>query len=169
MKVNLSKPSPELKKLSYFVGTWLTQGTIAPGPWGAGGKFRWAESTKWMTGGFFLVGHWNFIMPADMGGDGEELFVIGLDTRNGVYTFDAFSSQGLHQISKGTCVGDTWTWTSDGLQDGRPVEQKMTMRILSGTSYLLKFEISFDSKTWMTFMEGKARKQKARAQRRSAK
>jgi len=168
MKARVPKPSPEVKKLAYFVGTWKTHGTIAPGPWGAGGEFSWTETTKWMTGRFFLVGHWNFKMPADLGGDGEELFVIGFDASQSVYTFNAFSSQGLHQISKGTCIGRTWTWTSDGVQDGRPVQQKMTMRILSRATYLLKFEISSDGTTWMTFMEGKARKQKARTRRRSA-
>ena len=134
------------------------RGTIAPGPWGDGGKFSWKETTKWMTGRFFLVGHWNFNMPADMGGDGEELFVLGFDSSHGVYTFDAFSSQGLRQISKGTCTGDTWTWTSDGFQGRSPAQQKMTMRIISRTSYILMFAVSMDGKTWLPFMEGKARK-----------
>ena len=158
MRASIPKPSRELKKLGYFVGTWITQGTIAPGPWGAGGRFSWKETTNWMTGRFFLVGHWNFKMPANMGGDGEEFFVIGFDTSQSVYTFDAFNSQGLHQISTGTCVGRTWTWTSDGFQAGRRVQQKMTMRILSRTSYTLAFEVSIDGETWLPFMEGKARK-----------
>jgi hypothetical protein len=100
MKIRKPEPVPEIKKLGYFVGNWSTFGTITPGPWGPGGKFCWTETTNWMTGRFFLVGHWDFQMPAKMGGDGEELFVIGYDTRRNVYTFDAFSSQGLHQVSK---------------------------------------------------------------------
>lgn len=162
MRINGSKPSPELKKLGYFVGTWITRGAIAPGPWGDGGKFSWKETTKWMTGRFFLVGHWNFNMPADLGGCGEEFFVIGFDTRQSVYTFDAFSSQGRHQISTGTSSADTWTWTSDGFLDGRRVQQKMTMRILSRTSYTLTFAVSMDGTTWLPFMQGKAKKKKAR-------
>ena|SRR5579864_1969337 len=158
MRIKVPKPSPELEKLDYFVGTWIMQGTITPGPWGDGGKFSWREPTKWMTGRYFLVGHWNFKMPVDMGGDGEELFVIGFDTRRNVYTFDAFSSQGLHQISKGTCSGDTWTWNSNGFQGGRPVQQKMTMRILSRTRYTLAFEVPTNGKTWLPFMQGNARK-----------
>jgi len=160
MKIRVPKPCPELKKLGYFVGKWITHGTIAPGPWGAGGRFSWRETTKWMAGKFFLVGHWDFKMPAEMGGNGKELFLIGYDTRDGVYTFDAFSSQGLHQVSKGTCTGDTWTWTSEGLQDGRPVQQKMTMQTFSCTSYTLAFEVSMDGATWLPFMEGKATKKK---------
>ena len=153
-----ARPAPEVAKLDYFVGKWITKGTIPPGPWGAGGGFGWTETTKWMTGNFFVVGHWDFQMPAELGGDGEEIFVMGYDANSRVYTFDAFSSQGLHQVSKGTLRDDTWTWTSESIQSGKPVQQKMTMQALSSTAYNLKFELSSDGETWMTFMQGKATK-----------
>jgi hypothetical protein len=140
------------------VGKWATKGTILPGPWGAGGEFSWTEITEWMIGNFFLVGHWDFQMPSELGGDGEEIFVMGYDSNRSVYTFDAFSSQGLHQVSKGTLSDDTWLWTSESIQNGKPVQQKMTMQMLSPSSYSLKFELSSDGATWMTFMEGKATK-----------
>src|SRR5580704_2323068 len=50
------KPGPELKKLDYFVGTWTAEGTIAPGPWGAGGKFSSTDTMEWMPGNFFVEG-----------------------------------------------------------------------------------------------------------------
>jgi hypothetical protein len=153
-----AKPAPEVAKLGYFVGKWATKGTILPGPWGSGGDFRWTETTEWMSGNFFVVGHWDFQMPDELGGHGEELFVMGYDANRNVYSFDAFSSQGLHQVSKGTLSGDLWTWTSESIQNGKPVQQKMTMEILSPSSYNLKFELSSDGATWMTFMEGKATK-----------
>jgi len=34
----------------------------------------------------------------------------------------------------------------------------LTMKIVSPTSYNMKFEISIDGKSWTTFMEGKATK-----------
>ncbi len=149
-------PAPEVAKLGYFVGKWTTRGTILPGPWGAGGEFSWTESTEWMTGNFFVIGHWDFQMPAELGGDGKEIFIMGYDTNRRVYSFDAFSSQGLHQVSKGTLSDDTWLWTSESIQGGKPVQQKMTMQVLSPSSYNLKFELSMDGAEWMTFMEGKA-------------
>ena len=152
----VARPAPEVAKLGYFVGKWATKGTILSGPWGTGGDFSWTETTEWMSGNFFVVGHWDFHMPAELGGDGEELFVMGYDAARSVYSFDAFSSQGLHQVSKGTLSGDLWTWTSESIQNGKPVQQKMTMQILSPTSYSLKFELSSDGAKWMTFMEGKA-------------
>ncbi len=160
MNARAVKPHPEAKKLGYFVGKWTTKGAILPGPWGPGGNFSWTETTKWMTGRFFVIGRWHFKMPAALGGDGEEIFIMGYDANLNEYTFDAFSSQGLHQVSKGTIIGDTWTWNSRGVQpvEGRMqiVRQKMTMQILSRRSYLLKFEISTDGASWRTFMEGKA-------------
>ena len=156
-----TKPAPEVAKLDYFVGTWTVDGTIFPGAWGEGGNFGWTDKTEWMAGRFFVVGHWDFTMPAELGGDGEELFVMGYDTRHNVYTFDAFSSQGLHQVSKGRLDGDTWTWDSEAMQadaQGKEnaVKQKMTMTMLSATRYTLKFEISNDGGNWTTFMEGTA-------------
>lgn len=152
------KPGPEVKKLDYFVGSWTTEGMVGQGPWGAGGKFTWSETTEWMTGNFFVVGHSDFKMPAEVGGDGKETTYMGYDTDQNVYTFDAFSSQGRHQVSKGTFSGDTWTWTSEASYEGTDIKQKMTMKVVSPTSYSMKFEISMDGTTWMTFMEGKATK-----------
>jgi Protein of unknown function (DUF1579) len=152
------KPAPEVSKLDYFVGRWIVGGTIFPGPWGAGGKFGWTDTTEWMAGEFFVVGHWYFTMPAELGGDGEELFVMGYDASRSVYTFDAFSSQGLHQVSTGRIDGDTWIWDSEGIQANTLVKQRMIMKMLSPTRYTLKLEISSDDASWMTFMEGTATK-----------
>ncbi len=111
-----------------------------------------------MTGNFFVIGHWDFTMPHDLGGDGEEIFVMGYDARQSVYTFDAFSSQGLHQVSKGTLADDTWTWMSEAFSGGQAMQQKMTMKVVSAKNYKLKFELSTDGVNWTTFMEGEAKK-----------
>lgn len=157
MKISVFKPGPEVKKLGCFIGKWTTTGTISPGPWGAGGKFSWSEVTEWMAGNFFVVGRWDFKMPRHLGGNGKEIFVMGYDTDRGVYTFNAFSSQGRHQVSQGTVSGDTWTWTSEAIYDGEKVQQKLTMKILSPKAYTQKFEICMDG-TWMTFMDGQTTK-----------
>jgi hypothetical protein len=163
-----AKPGPEVKKLDYFVGTWATEGTVAPGPWGTGGKFSSTNTTEWMSGDFFVIGHADFKMPPEIGGEGKEVVLMGYDTTQNVYTYDGFGSQGRRESSKGTVSGDTWTWTSESVQNGKPVQQKMTMRSRSPGSYTLKFEISSDGKTWMTFLEGKATKQQGSKPRRSS-
>jgi hypothetical protein len=157
--MNAQKPAAEVAKLEYFVGNWMVEGTIFPGPWGTGGRFGWTDKTEWMAGRFFVVGHWDFTTPAELGGNGEELFVMGYDKRLRTYTFNAFSSQGLHQVSRGRLDGDTWIWDSEGVQNDAQgkeslAKQKMTMKVLSPTRYTLKFEISGDGLAWATFMEG---------------
>jgi hypothetical protein len=152
------QPGPELKKLDYFVGTWTTEGTIAQGPWGTGGKFSATGTSEWMPGNFFLQSHSEVKMPPEVGGETKDLTVMGFDTQQNVYTHDAFGSQGRHESSKGTLAGDTWTWNSSANYGGMDIQQKMTIKTLTPTSYSVKFEISMDGKTWMPFMEGKATK-----------
>jgi len=152
------KPGPETKKLEYFLGTWTTEGTVAQGPWGMGGKFTSTDTTEWMDGNYFVMSHSDFKMPPELGGDGKETSVMGYDTEQNTYFYEGFNSQGRHESSKGTVSGDTWTWTSEANYDGQDVKQRSTMKILSPTSFNMKFEVSMDGTTWNTFMEGKATK-----------
>jgi Protein of unknown function (DUF1579) len=152
------KPGAEVKKLDYFVGTWTTEGTVSQGPWGAGGKFSVTETAEWMPGDFFVQGHGDFKMPAEVGGEGKGVSFLGYDTDENVYTRDEFNSQGRREVSKGTVTGDTWMWTSTQTYGGQEIKQKMTLKILTPASYSMKFEISIDGTNWMTFMEGKATK-----------
>jgi hypothetical protein len=158
MEITVLKPSPEVAKLGYFVGSWIVKGTIPPGSWGPGGPFSWTDKTEWLAGNFFVVGHWDFKMPADLGGDGQEIFVMGYDLQHKVYTFDAFSSQGRHVQSTGKVADDTWVWESEAAYEEKKVKQRYTTRTLSADRYEVKFEICEDRKTWMTFMEGTATK-----------
>jgi hypothetical protein len=153
-----SKPGAEVKKIEYFLGTWTTEGMIAPGPWGAGGKFSSTDTTEWMPGGFFLVGHNNFKMPVEIGGEGTATSFMGYDAEANQYTFDEFNSQGRRETSKGTLSGDTWTWTSSQVYAGQDIKQKLTIKTLTPASYNMKFEISMDGTTWTTFMDGKSTK-----------
>lgn len=98
-------------------------------------------------------------MPPEIGGDGKAVSFMGYDVERNRYTFDEFNSQGHRENSTGTVSGDIWTWTSSATYGGQDVDRKMTMKVLSPDSYSFKFEISLEgSKTWMTFMEGKATK-----------
>jgi len=155
---NLPQPGPEAKRLDYFVGSWKTEGTIAPGPWGTGGKFSWNDTMEWMSGNFFVVGHSDFKMPSELGGEGKEISLWGYDTNQNLYTYDVFNSLGTREAFTGTFKGDTWTWTGEATYDGQDIKHRMTMKILSPTSYSMKFELSMDGTTWLPFMEGTATK-----------
>lgn len=151
-------PGPEVKKLDYFVGSWSLECTIAQGPWGMGGKFTSSSTNEWMPGNFFVQGHNEFKMPPELGGEGKGVMLTGYDTDRNTYTYDVYNSQGRRELWKGTLSGDTWTWTGSQTYAGQEFQQRMTMKVVSPTSYNVKYEISMDGKDWMTFMEGKATK-----------
>jgi hypothetical protein len=149
-------PGPEVRRLDYFVGTWAVEGTIAPGPWGAGGKFSSTDTSEWMAGKFFVEGHSDYKMPPELGGDGKAVSYMGYDADENLYTYNEFNSQGRRENSRGTVSADTWTWTSTQNNGGQEIKQKMTIKVLTAASYSLKFEVSTDGTNWMPFMEAKA-------------
>jgi hypothetical protein len=151
-------PGPEVKKLEYFVGTWASEGTIAQGPWGMGGKFTATSTGEWLPGNFFVQSKSESQMPPEIGGDNKAIMIMGYDTQQNTYTSDRYSSLGQHESSKGTLAGDTWTWSSTSNYGGMEIQGRMTIKTLSPSSYTLKYEISMDGKNWMPFMEGKATK-----------
>lgn len=151
-------PGPEVKKLDCFVGTWTTDGMIAQGPWGAGGKFTANTTTEWLPGSFFLQSKTDSQMPPEIGGDSKAVMIMGYDTQRNTYTSDRYSSLGQHESSTGTLSGDTWTWTSSSNYGGMEIQGKMTIKILSSTSHTMKYEVSMDGKNWMPFMDGKVTK-----------
>lgn len=152
-------PAPELKKLDYFIGTWNIDATIGPGPWGAGGKFTATGTDEWLKGNFFIVGHDDFSLPAEMGGSGTAVTIMSYDPDKKVYTEERYDSNGQHQKSSGTVNGDIWTWTSENNYGGMTIQGRLTIKVVSPTSYTTKYEVSADGgATWMPFWDGKATK-----------
>ncbi len=149
------KPAPELKKISYFVGNWTSEGDMKAGPMGPGGKVTIHEEAKWMDGGFFVVLHSSF--KSGMG-DGTGISLMGYDAQDDVYTYDEFNSMGEAVHSKGNVEGDTWTWINEMKMGPQTVKARFTQKILSPTSYSFKFEMSPDGTTWNLIMDGKATK-----------
>jgi Protein of unknown function (DUF1579) len=155
-QMGMPAPAPELKKLDFLSGNWAAEGTMNPVPGMPGGKFTMTTHAEWMEGNYFLVEH----SDGDLGpmGKMKELAVMGYDPDRKVYTYNAFNSGGQVESSSGTVDGDTWTWLSDEHMNGMTFKGRFTMKVLSPTSYTMKFEMSQDGTNWMTGMEGKATK-----------
>ena len=150
-----SGPAPELKKLDFMSGDWTAEGTTNS-PGSAPGKFTQTSHAEWLEGNYFLVAH----NEGDYGamGKAKELAVMGYDPHRKVYTYHAFSSVGEAGDSTGTVDGDTWIWTSNEQMGGTTMKGRYTMKVLSPTSYTMKYELSQDGTSWITAMEGKATK-----------
>jgi Protein of unknown function (DUF1579) len=150
-------PAPELKKLDFMAGDWAAEGTMTMGPPGSPTS-KWTTTThaEWMQGNFFLVE--NSDMDLGPMGKAKEVAYLGYDPDKKMYTYRAFSSMGEAEDSTGSVDGDTWTWTSNEHMNGMTMKGRFTMKVLSPTSYTMKFELSQDGTNWMTGMEGKATK-----------
>ncbi len=152
----MPQPAPELKKLDYFVGTWKTDADMKPSSYGPGGKVTGTDRIQWMEGNFFVVIHTQFQGAT---GTGVELAVMGYDPARKVYTFSSYNSAGEHETATGSVEGDTWSWNSDQTTSAGGMRWRYTQKMLSPTTYAIKFEMTLNGSTWSTAMEGKATKQ----------
>lgn len=151
----MPKPAPEVSKLDYLAGDWISEGDMKPGPMGPGGKITSTDQVKWMEGKFFIVMDSKFKGAM---GDGTALAVMGFDPDKKVYTYNEFNSMGQVNHSEGTITGDTWNWTSDENMGGQTFKGRYTMKVLSPTAYSFKYEVSQDGANWTTVMDGKSTK-----------
>jgi hypothetical protein len=149
------KPAPELSKLDYFAGNWISGGDMKPGPMGPGGKFSSTDEVHWMEGKFFLVLNSKFTGAM---GDGSSISIMGYDPERKVYTYNEYDSMGQAEKSTGTLEGDTWTFNSDENFGGQMMKGRFTMKVQSPTAYTYKFELSKDGAEWTPVMDGKATK-----------
>jgi hypothetical protein len=156
-QMSLPKPGPEHKKLDYFIGHWTCDGDTKPGPMGPGGKMTLSEDNKWMEGGYFVVMHSEF--KSGSMGSGTGIAFLGYDADEKKYTYNEFNSMGEATYSKGTVDGDAWTWIGD-MKMNPPGRGRFSEKILSPTSYTIKFEMSSDASNWVLFMDGKCTKNK---------
>jgi hypothetical protein len=138
------KPGPEVERLAYFVGNWNEVGKSTAH--GMEGPVSSTQSWEWTAGGFFLEGHSNNKSPA---GDFSIMAVLGYDPETKTYTYNAFDSWGEQIMAKGSVSGDTWTWITQSMMQGKPIETRLTEKELSKTQYTLKYESSMDGgNTW---------------------
>ncbi len=153
----MPKPTAEHQRLHYFVGEWKNEGNMKPSPWGPGGKFTGTDHDI-MLGDFFLVLHTDGTSPM---GAMKGVAVMGYDPKEKVYTYDGFDSMGMHELSKGTISGKTWTWFSPE-QDmgGKKVKGRFVLTEVSPTSYTYTYDSSIDGGAWTNVMDGKATKVK---------
>ncbi len=151
----MPKPAPELSKLEYFAGNWISDADLKPSPMGPGGKMTSSDDVHWMEGKFFLVLHSKFKGAM---GDGSSLSIMGYDPEHKVYTYTEYNSMGQVEHSTGTLDGNTWTFTSDENFNGQMMKGRFTMNTASPKEYTYKYEMSKDGTDWTTIMEGKSTK-----------
>ncbi len=152
----MPKPGPEQQRLHYFVGDWKSEGDMKPSPFGPAGKFTSTDHSQ-MLGDFFVVIHSDGQGPM---GPTKELATMAYDPKEKVYTYDMYDSMGMHEVSKGTVAGDTWTWNTEEEIGGKPIKGRFIIKEVSPTSYTYKYDMLGEGGSWTTLMEGKSTKTK---------
>ena len=143
------KPGPEVKRLAYFVGNWKEEGKSTAH--GMTGPVSSTQKWEWVSGGFFIVGHSDNKSPA---GDFKIMAVLGYDPETKMYTYNAFDSWGELITAKGNVSGNTWTWITETMMQGKPMKTRLTEKEVSKTQYTLKYESSTDGgDTWTSDLE----------------
>ena len=148
-----AEPGPEVKKLDYFAGTWKGEGTIPPGPWGAGGKYSVTHTQQWLAGRFFLLCHSDIKMPPELGGGSTSDGFTGYDNDKKQYISIGVDSRGGHGETHGTLNDDTWTWTDTATYNGKEMHQRETNQMLSADKYRAIFAVSDDGIKWTVMMD----------------
>ena len=149
-----SKPSPELEKQSFFVGTWKLKGTMKPSPFTHGGEnFESTEHLEWMPGGFFLLAHSYSAEKL------AEVTVIGYDPKDKSFTHTSFTSSGQTEFWRGVAENDTWIWTKEETVNGKALTERLTVKKTSPNSYSFAQEMKIAGGDWVTVAEGTGTKQ----------
>jgi hypothetical protein len=143
------RPGPEVKRLAYFLGNWKEEGKSTAH--GMEGPVSSTQKWEWVSGGFFIVGHSDNKSPM---GNFKIMVVRGYDPASKMYTLNAYDSWGEVITAEGTVSGDTWTWTSEMMMEGKSMKSRVTEKEVSKTQYTLKYESSTDGgSTWISGME----------------
>jgi hypothetical protein len=103
----MPRPSPELRRLDFLVGSWRSEGTLEPGAMGAAGTLSGTETFAWLPGGFFLTRCWHGTY--DAGGTtvldaGYEFF--DFDPVAGTFRSHFFCSLGPYDATNSKYHGD---------------------------------------------------------------
>jgi hypothetical protein len=107
-KQEMPKPSLEHQSLGAFVGNWIFEGELKPGPMGPGGKMTATNRIEWAPGKFFVQRSYQGKSPM---GEMQGLEILAYDGAKKIYTFNAFDSLGNMASGTMTVKGNTWTTT----------------------------------------------------------
>lgn len=156
--------SPEMKKLTVFVGEWTYEGEqvdppIAGLPFGPAGKFSGKFTTRFVLDGSFQESKWQDEVPSVTSG----INITGYDAGAKKYVVNGHISDGSRSVRTATLDGRIWTSNSTmTTRKGEKVLVKSVTKYSSDwASYSSTVELSVDEgKTWKHWYREEGRKLK---------
>lgn len=153
----MPEPTEGHKALEMFVGHWMGQGQMAPGPYGPGGPAQWKEECSWF-------GDTQFHVVCHSKGEGpigpiRGLGIMGYDAANDVYKHYGIDSTGWMGDSKGRREGDTWTFEGQEVLEGKTYYNRYSVTMESPSKVSFSWSMSEDGESWAEMMTGSSEKQ----------
>ncbi len=145
-------PSPEVKKLGVFVGSWMGEGKMVTTPFSPGGVAQSTMTCKWYQGGYHLV------CDAEDSGPAGKNFghsIYGYDSEKKQYFTYGIESSGFAGPGGAAVDGSTWMFDAKTAMAGKPVWYRTAIKFASPKELSWKSEYSEDGKTWKPQGEGK--------------
>lgn len=151
------QPSPEQKKLGYFVGSWKTEGTVHENPFMPAGKFSSTDQCAWFEGGYAVVCHSEATGPM---GPSKGIGIMGWSSEEKVYTYYGLDSSpmAMTTVPRGKVSGGDWVYDDEMTMNGKKLKNRYSMKEVSATEYTFRWQTADDKGEWSTVMEGTCRK-----------
>jgi len=143
------KPGSRLKKLSFLIGKWHTEGEILQRVANSSKEIRGMDTYEWISAGFFILHRVDVFMGNERT---EAIEIIGYDENRKSYFMKSFDSHGESIIMYADLV------QAGVLKFG---DDKMRANLTfnkNGNSMLAKWELSENGKTWKPWMVLKLKK-----------
>jgi hypothetical protein len=157
MQHEMPKPSAEHQRLlAAMTGSWTSEETIFPSPWGPGGKRTGRAESRAACDGFFAVTDYEQMTEGKVSYRGHGVY--GYDGTKKCWSMHWFDSMGgmpAHLVW-GNWEGDTLTFA---ISDERG-HHRYVYAFQKDGSYVFAIGASQDGKVWKTFMEGKFTRRK---------
>lgn len=150
-------PSPEQKRLGYFVGKWHAEGEVKPNAFMPAGKMISEDSCTWFAGEYAVVCRSKGTTPM---GPGEGLAIMGYSAEEGVYTYYAVdnSPMSMTSVPRGKVTGADWVYDDEAKMGGKVVKSRYTVHQQSPTAYTFAWEVLGDDGSWKMVVEGRSTK-----------
>jgi hypothetical protein len=146
-------PSPEHKKLGFWIGTWKVEAEGKETPLWPAGKYNATLTAEWFEREFHVICRYKWTGAM---GDYSGLEILGYDAGAGEYYDYSIDGYGSGMVFKGTPKDNIWTYVADMKSEGKPIKFRWTVKNESPGLISWKSEISIEGGPWILGGEAKA-------------
>ncbi|HMJ47423.1 MAG TPA: DUF1579 family protein [Ferruginibacter sp.] len=145
---SIKKAPSQLKKLSFLIGKWHTEGLILQDVPDSSNEIRGMDTYEWIAGGFFILHRVDIFMGKERT---EVIEIIGYDESRKSYFMKSFDN-------RGETITMYAVLEKPGVLKLGDKKMRSILTSKSGNSMIAKWELSENGKTWNPWMNIKLNK-----------